>query len=316
MDTELVLAGAWLAQLLRGRQVLDASSFIGPATKELLATARELVVVTPRAAVADAIGDLVSSPVRAYCAPLTHLPFESHSFDAAVSLEVLDSESLEETIAEFARVLNPDIGILVLSARFDSTLEPDVTESRFLPILGSRFAHVTTVAYVTYLTAAYLTADSPQPSAETQQKILSRSSLDADWQSPKMLVVGSAVPLDFSRLPRQITVPFEISKLQMRIRELNNQARRYEARVRAAEQVYDDNAQLLRQLYSAEQEEAKAFDQRARMEELTLLSTSSKEELSEIRQQLSEARAHIDALQSTLSWRVTRPLRRVRRLLK
>lgn len=319
VDRELVLIGVWIAQLVRDRLVLDASSWIGPATRELLEAARELVVATPRTAISDAIGDLVSPEVRAYCTPLAQLPFDSDSFDAIVSLEVRDLENLDETVNEFSRVLKPETGILVLSTILDSRDPSDtnVVDKLFRPILSAKFSNVTTVTYTPYLTAGFFAADGSHTSAEMPPDgVLGGPSVPADVRPSNRLVVGSPRPLDSYTLPNYVSLPFEIAQLQTFLQDLTSRVRGYEARARTADQLSDENAGLLRKLFSAEQAVAQAFDQRARRDELTLLSAGSEEELSEIRRQLFDARAHIEALQATLSWRVTRPLRTLRRLLR
>lgn len=317
-DAQLVLTGIWAARLVQGRQVLDASSLIGPATRQLFATARELVVVTPRAAVADAIGDLVSSRVRAYCSTFAHLPFEKGSFGAVVALQVPNTNNLDGLVAEFSRVLEHESGMLVVSPGVDASGQSDPGAlDQLLHLLDSRFANVTTITCSTYLTGGFFSADSPPFSLENPPHgILGERHPATGAQSPDNLVVGSPVPLDSSLLPTQISIPFEITRLQMSLRQLNSLVRTYESRAREAGQMADDNARLLRELFAAEQVVAEAFDQRAQRQGSALLSTGSDEELAQIRQQLSDARAHIDALQATVSWRVTRPLRMVRRSLK
>lgn len=108
---------AWAAELVAGREVLDAACGEGYGSHLLAARAKSVTGL-------DVSEDAVSHARERYCrdnlrfarGDATQLPYADDSFDVVVSFETLEHlDAQEALLAEFRRVLRPD-GFLVISS--------------------------------------------------------------------------------------------------------------------------------------------------------------------------------------------------------
>lgn len=116
-DAEHLARYAWAAQLAQGRRVLDAGCGLGYGSA-LLAGAGAVAVtgmdVAP--AVVEVARSRVPAGVTLVEGDIHQLPFEDSSFDAVVCFEVIEHvEDAGGAIAELARVLAPG-GVLLVSS--------------------------------------------------------------------------------------------------------------------------------------------------------------------------------------------------------
>ncbi|MFA5890150.1 MAG: class I SAM-dependent methyltransferase [Actinomycetota bacterium] len=125
-----VVAYRWAAARIGGMRVLDAGSGEGYGTDILADTARRVVGV-------DLDAEIVRRAAAVYSRPgfqpanLVSLPFRNASFDAVVSLQVIEHlHTPHEFIAECARVMTPG-GLLILSTPNRLTFSPEGTRNPF-----------------------------------------------------------------------------------------------------------------------------------------------------------------------------------------
>ena len=125
-----VIAYDYVARLVRGARVLDAGCGEGYGTDRLTSVASSVTGVDLEEPV---IARAASRYPRASfeTANLVSLPYEDGSFDAVVSLQVIEHlHSPQEFLAECARVLVPG-GALVISTPNRLTFSPDGTRNPF-----------------------------------------------------------------------------------------------------------------------------------------------------------------------------------------
>jgi SAM-dependent methyltransferase len=320
----LVIVSEWAAELVRGRRVLNASSALQATTVPLLHDAREVAAVAPRAAVVEALPDLVGTEVKGHHAELTRLPFASDSFQAVMSLD-LDpcSYPLEEVLEEFARVLDPGDGLLIiaLSGNTRPTGQNQVDEDdpaiqALYRALRERLPYVMPVHYDSKLVSTF----SPIGDAEGSRSFAAEKTPGdgATHKSAGVVVVASHRSIEPQRTCREMTFELSLPQWLSQVDRLSTIAREQTARTQRAEASADDRAMLLRELFRAEQALAREFDRRVRKDDSPYLPMEGQtqglhEQLHIVQQQLADARNHIAALQSTVSWRITGPLRAVRR---
>jgi hypothetical protein len=139
----------------------------------------------------------------------------------------------------------------------------------------------------------------------------------ADASQPEgAIFVASRSPLG-EQLAASVSLPVRLSQWERELALLGNLAVKYEASSELTREIADDRIRLLRELFLTEQmvERELIGDHESLVEttEPSQISLDLTNQLESARRQLAEAQELVDALQSTVSWRVTRPLRSVRR---
>ena len=116
-DAEHLVRYAWAAQLVQGRRVLDAGCGLGYGSGLLAgAGAAEVTGVDVAPAVVEAGNSRVPAGVNLVEGDVHELQFEDGSFDLVVCFEVIEHvEDAGRVIAELARVLAPG-GVLAVSS--------------------------------------------------------------------------------------------------------------------------------------------------------------------------------------------------------
>lgn len=117
---------AWAAQVVAGKNVLDAACGEGYGSNLLAARARSVTGLDiSEAAVEHARRRYAGDSVRFDCGSATELPYDDHSFDVVVSFETLEHlEEQDRLLTEFRRVLRPE-GFLLISSPDRKTYSDD-----------------------------------------------------------------------------------------------------------------------------------------------------------------------------------------------
>ncbi len=142
------------AEFCKGGLVLDLGCGSGYGAKFLARTAQQVIAVDMDPFALQYGEETYPDPRirRIQVSPEQNLPFEAHSFDAIVSLEVVEHvpvEQMEAYFAEIGRLLKPD-GVLIMSTPNKQIYihYPDpyhvslMTLDEFRALLESRFRHV------------------------------------------------------------------------------------------------------------------------------------------------------------------------------
>jgi SAM-dependent methyltransferase len=325
------------AALAAGRRVLDAGCGTGYGTETLAAAgarsvsaidvAQEAVDVTRRR-----LGDRFAAEVVR--ADLHELPFPDGAFDLVVCFEVIEHvEDQDGAIAELRRVLAPD-GVLALSSP-NRLVYPagnphhlhEYTPDELDGALRAQFAHVALHRQHVWMASALLTADqaatpgalalTPQllepiaPGQETYTVALAGDAPLPDlaaqvalggagelrWLRDEMVRVDGARREEVGRLLR------EQERARAELRDFREQRARTGARLLDLEAENAQLPELVRRL-SEVMEERRAYEAGVHVV------------LAEKDADIERARSIMEGLQASFSWRITRPVRAVKKLLR
>jgi SAM-dependent methyltransferase len=220
----------WAAQIVRGKRVLDAACGVGYGSKMFAeAGAREVVGIDSAAEVLDAVrGDLPSS-VSLVAGDVTHLPFESGSFDVVACFETIEHVvNPAEVLDEFARVLTAD-GVLVISTPNRRVFTPgnphhdrELTPEELEELLTSRFANVRLVRQHDWLATAILEDESFCAGVESQLEGLDVRKLEPGEPGQELytLALAGSGPLPSLRGTVVLAEAAELKRWQERVDEL------------------------------------------------------------------------------------------------
>jgi SAM-dependent methyltransferase len=318
MEGELVeaehLARYWWASgLAAGRRVLDAGCGLGYGSGMLAAGgAKEVtgvdlaeeVVAAARAAVPEA---------RFETGDVRSLPFADDSFDLVVCFEVIEHVADQEaTLDELRRVLAPG-GALAISSPNREQYVPgnphhvrELTTAELETLLKARFAEVRLLQQCNFA-ASSISATGARGRQETIVHRLVEKPMGEETYT--LAVAGDG---DLPASPDLLTLaaPIEIREWVELFRAqqayIEQQADALATRLEADR----DRVALLRRLTEAETALAELPGLRARAEEADRASRRAEQ----LAWELDRARRVIADLQSSLSWRVTVPLRSAKQL--
>ena len=267
------------AQLVKERRVLDAACGEGYGTAMLAAMgARAAVGVDIDQPTVDHARERYGLEFEQ--ADVAALPFEDKSFDLVVSFETLEHvPDPARAIAEFRRVLADD-GVLVASTPNSDRYLVDnefhtreFTEREFGELLGPHFAEVALFYQQDWLTSAVM--GEPQLAADDGERSLALELTKVARHAPGDQLFTIAVCGSTSRAPVDsavITSIFEAQKLHEWVK-----------RALGAEELY--------------------WKVRGELEDWM-------ERTYEAERQLAQSRDKVAQMEESLSWRITRPLRR------
>ena len=325
IHSEHVLRYSWAAQAAAGAAVLDAGCGTGYGTA-LLAKAgpSRLAAVDDDAACVEHLRAEMPD-VDAHVADAAALPFEDDAFDLVVCFEVIEHiERREQAMREFARVLR-DGGTLLISSPNRNTYPPgnefhvhEYTPDELDEELSKHFATVRRYRQDAWLGSTLrATGDTP---AEMPMRTLGEGPAEelftvaaASNGTPPELAPAALLgdPFQVKWWAEQLSnlradaaaAGAAIADAQTRAGELRRLA---STAVVDAEHAQGRLATIGARLIDVEQQNAllleEVEDQKARVERE--------------RERVEQAEAVIHALQSSPSWRLTAPLRRLKHLLK
>jgi len=302
----------WASDLVSGRRVLDAGCGVGYGTRLLAeAGASEAVGVDLSDDALDRARSGGGAGTRFVVGDLLDLPFEDEAFDVVVSFEAIEHVAEpEQVLAELARVLRPD-GLLIVSTPNSAVsgqnnphhlreLTPDELETALKGIFGHvRLAEqrewfasvVTEVGAGTGPRGTDASLRRP-PVSEGEEFVIALASnaglpertrpAVTLWRPdgpPEAIAAGPVNQAFANALSRERALHEEAGRLQESLRE---SAVAYEAALDGARQE----------------------------------AAAAQSELASRHDELERTRASIVALQQSASWRVTSPLRRLKRLAR
>jgi SAM-dependent methyltransferase len=298
----------WASPLAANRRVLDAGCGTGYGSALLAAAgAAEVIGVDPSESLLEAAAAGAPEGVRFERAELRRLPFADGHFGLAVCCDALEhADDADAVIDELKRVVDPS-GLLVIAFPHRGTAPRDAQERAVMGELRERFAHVSFARQHTAVASTILTDDgAAAPVGEAMGRVSVHKVVEGQpGRETCVLAVASDEPLP--ALASEVT----LTHLVELARWLEHEA--------SQRSLLDDQAEQLRRNETA-------LAERSRL--LTELAESERQlaELPELRQRLKEAErdrdealihlTHFDAIKSSFSWRVTKPLRTLKLLVR
>jgi ubiquinone/menaquinone biosynthesis C-methylase UbiE len=327
----------WAAQLAGGGSVLDAGCGTGYGTEILSA-----------AGAASAVGVDVAEEAVSYAranfgeacefvqADLMALPFADDSFDLVACFEVIEHvEDQPAVIRELRRVLRPD-GVLAISSPNRGKYPPgnpfhthEYVPDELREELKRSFTHVTLYRQAPWLTAAVMDdAESAAlgPESELTLATIKLAALSAGEEVFTVALAGDEPPPEAASLA-VMGQPFEVGWWERQVEEAkaelaesNRQRERWGANLLAAEsqlaaarnELEQRRAAMAELKQWAEQREAAHRDELRESEDRLL---RCDQERQDFESRLRRAEGTIDDVTGSLSWRITGPLRALKRLL-
>jgi O-antigen biosynthesis protein len=300
------------ARIADGRRVLDAASGEGYGAAILAAAG------AARVSGVDIDAEVVEHARRRYgldfrVGDLADLPFDRGEFDLIISFESIEHVAEpERALDEFARILGPHGVLLISTPNPNEYLEDNPFHLRelapqdFLAVLHARFASVRPLYQQNYLASAVLDAHELQlADPDHELELVARKTVGVD-PGRELYTLALCGPSPLPALEANVAVlagVYEAHQLADRTRAAERGQREWEAR---ATEAADTQRQW----------QARATEAERQNDEL-------RASLDEHRASLDEHRATLDRLRGTLedvyrsrSWRMTRPLRTSKRMLR
>ena len=334
----------WSAQLAQGHNVLDAGCGTGYGTAILARTGvkRVAAVDISQEAVDRASESNADLPVEVRQGDLRALPFADGEFDLVVCFEVIEHvEEPERVLDELARVLARH-GVLCISTPNRGVYPPgnpyhlhEYTAEEFEQALAKRFNHVELHRQSAWLSSAIL-SDSELAVSGTDASVPLRTVRAQDMEpGEETFTIALASRREIPPTHSLLTLgePFEVLWWQDQVRkarssgeETAHRAREEEAAAlrEAASERRDEahaaerEAATLRQAAANARESSRRSAQRViEVEEILAQSKARvfalEEAVDELQPRLERADRVMAAMKTSVSWRLTAPLRALKR---
>jgi ubiquinone/menaquinone biosynthesis C-methylase UbiE len=294
----------WAAQIAPGGDVLDAGCGTGYGSSILKqAGAASVTAVDVSAEALSATANHLGDDDAVVEADLRDIPLEDDSFDLAVCWEAIEHiDEGERAVAELRRVLRPD-GVLLVSSPnpdvYPSGNEHHVHEYRATELaatVGERFANVAVYRQHAWLASAIESrkgagAAQAQGNGAESRSVRVTEDLQSGGETYALIVASDGVLPELSDLVT-FGSAFEVRWWQEELAEMKKFVAQLEAReAEALTRLHEANGALLEANQSLAQ--------------VPVLSG-----------QVEEMRASIQGIENSISWRLTSPIRRLRRLAR
>lgn len=333
IEAEHLARYLWAAQLASGRRVLDAGCGTAYGSRLLAeAGASEVVGVDLAEPVLDAVREQMPSGVTLERADLRELPFPAGGFDLVVCFEVI--EHLADpfpVLDELVRMLGAG-GVLLISSPNRDVYPQDnphhlheFESSELESTLRERLAHVQLVRQNDYIGSAILDDATHEQGDGTPLSGLDVRKLVAGEAGRELYTIAVAGDGELPELEPLVTFT-GILELREWLAASQTQTDGILARDHTIAELRERLAEhdaIARQLLEAEQRLAGLPDLHARIEDLEHElreahrgAEAARERARELDDGLMRARRTLVEVMSSPSWKLTRPLRVAKRLLR
>lgn len=339
VEAEHVGRYLWASPAANGRSVLDAGCGMAYGSAILAdAGARAVIGVDVAEGVLETARPMMPDNVELQIADLRQLPFADQAFGLVVCFEVIEHvEDAETVLAELARVVAPD-GILLVSSPNREVYPSgnphhlhELTPRELEAALRRRFDRVALVVQHPFSASLIAREATTQKDLVTLERcnVHRATGVEAGEEAYTVAMASNA------ELPTLDDVAVLAGALEFRRwLELFDAQRAGIEALRAhlaeAESVAGEREQILRQLSVSEQllaempelrDRAHAGESRARElgEQIDALHdeiTTMRDEINDARRTADRARGVVEDIKVSLSWRVTAPLRRIKRVVR
>jgi O-antigen biosynthesis protein len=327
---------AWAAGLAASRKVLDAGcgTGYGLGILERGGAAQLVGIDLSEEAVARARDDNASADVEVLQGDVRALPFADGEFDLVVCFEVIEHvDDRDAVLDELARVVSAS-GIVCISTpnrrvypagnpHHIYEYEPD----EFARTLATRFSHIALRRQTAWLASAVLTDD--EFTAAVGEEPLTARTIKSDakdlGQETFTIALASHAPAESPQSLVMLGDAFEVQWWASQVRDASSEARdaadravaRRDAALREVAALrhqlraaHDSSLASSQKLLAVEEELAQ---RKARVVALETAYTEREQELVELVERVSRADRVLAAMQSSWSWKVTAPLRILKR---
>jgi 2-polyprenyl-3-methyl-5-hydroxy-6-metoxy-1,4-benzoquinol methylase len=334
----------WAAQLADGLKALDAGCGTGYGLRILdeAGAARVVGVDISAEAVGQASKLNESERVEILQGDIGQLPFSDGEFNLVVCFEVIEHVDQREAILdELARVLGDD-GILCISTPNSRVYPPgnphhvhEYEPEEFAEALAERFPHVVLHRQTAWLASAIL-SDAEFAASGSEESFSSRiTKTEPTRPGEETFTVAFAAKQERFAPQPVLTLgePFEVRWWQDQVRAAHAEERELASQEHAEEaaalreQVMNASreAATLRQMKLAAQQNSKRSTQRvleveevlaqlkARIFALEAALEGQTQSTSELHERIERADRVMAAMKASLSWRITAPLRALKR---
>jgi SAM-dependent methyltransferase len=321
VEAEHIARYSWAITFCQGRRVLDAGCGLGYGAAMLqLAGASEVIAVDVAGEIVEVARQRVPAEVTCETADVADLPYDDDSFDMVVSFEVIEHVDRPDAVLdEFARVLGPG-GLLVISSpdreRYVSGNphhRHEYLRDELRSALQNRFRSVELVPQHVMIASVIDSGASP---IDGDQAVLRRLvTPDPNGGTYILAVAGDDIP-DLGPSLVALTHFVELRSWLARYDEQADFIRRQATMLDELDAVRAARDQAISLLEGAEQKLIELPELREsvrfRKDEADLLRT----ELVEMAARLARAERVVTEVTSSLSWRVTTPLRGVKHAVR
>jgi 2-polyprenyl-3-methyl-5-hydroxy-6-metoxy-1,4-benzoquinol methylase len=339
VQSEHIARYSWAAQLAAGVDVLDAGCGTGYGTAILAAAGPGRLLAVDVAEEAIALTEAATEGrAEVARADLRALPFDDDCVDLVVCFEVIEHlENSSQAIDELARVLRPG-GVLLISSPNPAEYLPgnefhvhEFTPAELETELRRHFANVRLHAQSAWL-GSLLSGSTEERAALARDGGAQATVRLLEDHAPSREATFTIAVASNGDLPSLETLavlgdPFEVKWWVDRINDANTEAastRGAELRhARALEQRDARLRELSERLQELDRAQAAVIDLRAELDEVRADLADCERDLADRTRELEEAKWKLDRanlvvadLRSSISWRLTAPLRLVKSLLR
>jgi 2-polyprenyl-3-methyl-5-hydroxy-6-metoxy-1,4-benzoquinol methylase len=321
VEAEHIARYSWVTSFCQGRRVLDAGCGLGYGAAMLkLAGASDVVAVDKADEIVEVARQRVPPGVSCETADIADLPFGDDSFDLVVCLEVIEHvEAPDAVLDEFARVLGPQ-GLLVISSpnreRYvagDPHHRHEYSRDELRSALRTRFPSVALVPQ--HVMLASVIDGHPSPADNDQAVIRRLVTPDPDGGTYMLALAGDEVPEPLPNLVG-LTQFVELRRWLARYDEQAEVIRRQSAMLDALESVRAARDQAIALLERAEEKLIELPELRESVRFRADEADRLRREAAEMTARLARAERVVTDVTSSMSWRVTTPLRNLKQAVR